>query len=326
MTLRFGVPVHRTKNFGQGTGPGLVEHFDPEQMTYVPPALLTKPEQQRFEPGSPWPFDTIRAFSGYQPRTFRRMQVLEHQVSRFPQGDSGVVRADFVIALEDTMKRPARVEAALFVLDSMYRVLAQVRDTLVVDSIRTSAVLSLRMPPGAAAYSVETLELETRLASRARYLMGPAAKARPVLSDVVIFNATDAPPPATRASAEFQPLPTLVIKRNAAIGFYLEARGLIRSQQQARYRVDLEVLEQEKPGSFTRLVRRLGRALGVSEDEVAPKITWTQEQRTTDPVAIGLKLGRVQLDPGLKLFRVTVTDLANGAHSTVERLIRVADG
>lgn len=324
LTLRFGVPLSRTQNFGQGAGKQLVEHYHPEQLTYVPPAMLSKANQLRFEPGAAWPYDTVRAHSGYAPLTIRRMQVLEHQLSRFPLGDSSVLRADFLLVLDDSVPRPGTVEVGLFVLDSMYQVIAHVRDTIAAASDRVAGTLSLRLPDGATAYSLEALDTDTRLASRARYLLAPLPGVRPVLSDVVIFGATDAAPPTSRNSAEFQPLPSLVIQRNAPIGLYLEARGLSRRQQSARYRVDLEVLEQERPGSFTRIVRGLGRALGLQQDEVAPKITWTQEQRGVDPVAIGLKLGRVQLDPGLKLFRVTLTDLSNQATSTVERLVRIA--
>lgn len=324
LTVRFGVPTTRTQNFGQGTGKQLTAHYDPDQVTYVPPGLLTRAHQLRFEPGAAWPYDTVRAHSGYAPRTLRRMEVLEHQVARFPQSDSTVLRADFVVMLDDSARRPATIEVGLFLLDSMYQVIAHVRDTMAAESDRMVGTLSLRLPAGATAYSLETLDTATRLASRARYLLPPLPRARPILSDVVIFGASDAAAPTSRANAEFQPLPSLVVARSASIGLYLEARGLARSQQQVRYRVDLEVLEQERPGSFTRLVRRLGQALGMQQDEVAPKITWTQEQRGTDPVSIGLKLGRVQLDPGLKLFRVTITDLSNNAASTVERLVRVA--
>jgi hypothetical protein len=326
MAVRFGVPTARTQNFGQGMGgKQLVEHYDPEQLTYVPPALLTKSQVLRFEPGAAWPFDTVRAFSGYAPRTFKRMQVLEHQVARFPTGDSVLLRADFKVA-PDSVSGPLRVDVGLFALDSMYDVIAHVRDTLELPRSDAVANISLRMPPNAVAYSLETIEIGTGLASRARYVLPAWPRGRPTVSDVVIFAASEAAPPGSRADAAFRPLPSLVIKRDDAIGFYVEARGLVAPRTGdglVRYRVDLEVLEQDRPGNFSRAVRRLGRALGLQQDDVAPRITWTQQHEPAAVVPIGLKLGKIQLEPGLKLFRVTVTDMATGGGTTVERLIRV---
>jgi len=66
LTLRFGIPTARTQNFGTGVGgKRLTEHFAPNQLTYVPPALITKAGLTPFEPGTPWPYDTIRSTSGY---------------------------------------------------------------------------------------------------------------------------------------------------------------------------------------------------------------------------------------------------------------------
>ncbi|HSL72314.1 MAG TPA: hypothetical protein VK864_18845, partial [Longimicrobiales bacterium] len=324
LLIRFGAPTARTYNFGQGQGRQLTEHYHPDQMTYVPPAQVTRVALSRFEPGSPWPYDTVRAFSGYAPRSIRRMRVLEHQVARFP-GDS-LMRADFVVVPDDSAGRPARVEVGLFALDSTYEVIAEARDTILIESERVAGSISVRLPAGAAAYSLEALELGTRYAQRARYALPVVSGPRPVLSDVVIFAATDAAPPANRESAAFQPLPSLVIPRGTAIGIYIEARGLARTTDGSnRYRVDLEVLEQDKPGIFSRAVRRLGRALGMQSDDVAPRITWTQQQAAATTASVGLKLGSVGLDPGLKQFKITVTDLQTNRSASVDRLVKVVD-
>jgi hypothetical protein len=324
LTIRFGVPTARTYSFGQTGQKSLIEHYDPDQLTYVPPALVTKGGLPRAEPGSAWVYDTVRANSGFAPRTLRRMKTLEHQVERFPAGDSTLVRADFTLTLDDSVKLPARVQVALFVLDSTYDVIAAVIDTMNVEAAKPVGTLSVRAPASAAAYSLEAMELGTRLANRARYALPVMPRARLTLSDVVLFAASDAPPPNARTSAQFTPFSSLVLARGTPIGIYLEARGLTRTPDRMnKYRVDLEVLEQEKPGVFSRAVRGLGRALGLQGNDVAPKISFTQNQPAADPAGIGIKLGSIQLEPGLKQFRVTVTDLQTNASVVTDRLVRV---
>jgi hypothetical protein len=326
LTIRFGVPTARTYSFGQTGQKSLIEHYDPDQLTYVPPALVTKGGLPRAEPGSAWVYDTVRANSGFAPRTLRRMKTLEHQVERFPAGDSTLVRADFTLTLDDSVKLPARVQVALFVLDSTYDVIAAVVDTMNVEAAKPIGTLSVRAPASAAAYSLEAMELGTRLANRARYALPVMARARLTLSDVVLFAASDAPPPSSRTSAQFTPFASLLLARGTPIGVYLEARGLSRTPDRMnRYRVDLEVLEQEKPGVFSRAVRSLGRALGLQGNDVAPKISFTQNQPAGDPAPIGIKLGSIQLEPGLKQFRVTVTDLQTNASVVTDRLVRVVE-
>jgi hypothetical protein len=324
LTQRFGVPKARTQDNRRGLELQITEHYDPDQLTYVPPEVHVNDGITLFEPGAAWPYDTIRARSGYAPSTVRRMRVLEHQISRFPLGDSTLLRADLRMPLDSAVQQPARVEFGLFVLDSAFRVLGQVRDTI--DAVRDTAlgVLALSLPEGAVAYSLEARELGTRQAARARYLLPLPLVSRPVLSDLVMVSASASVPPSSRGSPAFQPLSTLRIPRYEPVAIYLEARGLTpNSDREIRYRVDLEVLEQGRPGSVGRAVRGLGRLLGLGGRDVAPRITWTERARSAPFVPIALKLGELRLDPGLKRFRVTVTDLDTGLSGSVDRVVRI---
>ena len=325
LTLRFGVPSTRTRNYGQGAGGiSIVEHFPPTQLTYVPPATITKGALTIHEPGTPWPYDTIRSRSGYAPLTFRWMQVVEHQIARYPSATTPTVRVDFQFKLDSVASRPARIDVGVFLLDSTAQIVGTKRDTITAD--RDLAIASMSMPyvPGAVAYSVEALELGSRQAGRARYNFPATKPGRLSVSDLVILSASDAPPPKSRTDAAFQPFSSLRIPRGQPIGLYIEARGLKPgANRRVRYRVDLEVLEQSSPGTFTRAVRSLGRLLGVAGDPVAPRITWSEDQPAGDVTVIALKLGAVQLEPGTKQFKVTVTDLEVAASTVVERLIRV---
>jgi hypothetical protein len=179
------------------------------------------------------------------------------------------------------------------------------------------------LPPGTVAYSLEALDLASRLAARGRYQLPPPPTGLN-LSDVVIIRASELPPPASRKEAAFQPLAALMIPRGEAIALYLEVQGLtVDANRQVNYRVELEVLEQSKGGAFTGVVRRLGRALGMGNDDVAPRIIWNQQQDARTTTVVALRLGQIDLEPGLKRFRITLTDTKKGTSATTERMIRV---
>jgi hypothetical protein len=57
------------------------------------------------------------------------------------------VRADFTLTLDDSVKLPARVQVALFVLDSTYDVIAAVIDTMSVEAAKPVGTLSVRARP-----------------------------------------------------------------------------------------------------------------------------------------------------------------------------------
>ena len=325
LVMRYGPPTTRTQQFTPA-GKVITQHSDPEQLTYVPPALLSKGGVNRYEPGAAWPYDTIRSQSGYAPRSIRWLQVLQHQVSRFPMRDSATVRGDFTMQLDSAVTLPALVEIALFALDSMYQVVAAQVDTVNANGSTFSARIETRAPVTARAYSLEARELATRQAGRARYAFTPLSRGRLTLSDLVIVTPSGDAPASSRASADFKPVASLEIPRGAPIGLFLETRGLSRTADRTvRYRVDLEVLEQDRPGAVGRAVRGLARALGVARQDVAPRISWSETKPAAEIVPISLQLGQVNLDPGLKLFRVTVTDMSSGAASiaVVDRLIRI---
>jgi hypothetical protein len=327
LTARFGVPKARTQDVTRAAmalEPQITEHYDPAQLTYVPPELFENDGITIFEPGAAWPYDTIRSRSGYAPTTVRRMNVLEHQISRFPQADSLVLRADFRFPFDTAVKLPARVELGLFVLDSAYQVVGSARDTITVTTDTASGNIATRLPATGIAYSLEARELDSRLAARARYLLPLPLLSRPVLSDLVILSGRDDAPPRTRQSPAFRPLPSLRIRRNETIAIYVEASGFTPdSDRLVRYRVDLEVLEQDRPSAVGSAVRRLGRALGLRGDDGAPRVTWTEQSPAAAMVPIALKLGRLQLDRGLKRFRVTVTDEDSGLAASIDRLVRI---
>jgi hypothetical protein len=72
-----------------------------------------------------------------------------------------------------------------------------------------------------------------------------------------------------------------------------------------------------------RAVTRIGRALGIGGNNTRPRMSWTEHAQSAAFIPIALQLGRLQLDPGLKRLRVTVTDLDSGFSAAVDRLVRI---
>jgi hypothetical protein len=322
LTRRFGVPRARTQDYGSGLTTRITEHYDPDDMTYVPPELMTQPFGELPTPGAAWPYDTVRSRTGYAPRTLRGMHAIEHQLSRFPIGDSTELRVDAELRLDSLVTRPTRVEFGLFVLDSAFVVIAEVRDTVDASEQRVTADLDLMMPAGAYAYSVEARELGSRFAGRARHAFPLAlAAGRPTVSDLVILPAdSQAAPP--RRGGDFTPFTSLVIPDRQGIALYLEITGLVAgADDEARYRIDLQVLEPQ-PDAVTRAVRGVSKALGIAQS-VAPTITWTEQGRAHRVIPVALNVGVLKVKPGVRVLRVTVTDLVSGAYNRADRTVRI---
>jgi hypothetical protein len=327
LTVRFGVPKLRTQDFARSSmsmEPQITEHYDPAQQTFVPPTMITKPGITEFAPVAEWPYDTIRSRNGYAPRSVRKMLPLDHVLSRFREGDSLVVRVDAQLVFDSAVTRPARVEVGLFLLDSIYQLQSLAIDTIEVTQDTARANLSVRLPDKAVAYSIEMRELGSRLAGRARHLLPPALPlARPLLSDVVLLHAGESLP-SGRNVEHFPARTSLRLKRGESAAIYLEVTGLTPdNDRMVKYTVDLEVMEEARPGVFTRAVKRLGRALGMAGESVSPRVTWNEQKPAAVAIPIALNLGRLQLDTGLKRFRVTVTDRETGVRSSIDRIVRI---
>jgi hypothetical protein len=323
LTRRFGVPAARTQNWGNGLDLQITEHFDPDQLTYAPPRLSKERLLAVPLPGTPWPFDTVAERNGFAPKTVRAMRPLEHQLSRFP-GNTPRLRVDLQMRVDSLVKPGATVEVAFFASDSLLNVLAQARDTVTADDSIAVARLEMDVPDGAHIYSVEARELETRLAARARYELPTSKGALPAISDLVLLHGQTEPAPRRRDDPGFTPLSSLVVRRDQPLALYLEVLGLASdASEQARYRIDLEVVPADQPGAVARALKGVGRRLGLGSS-VVPRITWTETaDGKSGMVPVLLQIGSLKDKNGLQMLRVTVTDLVSGAWSTAQRTVRV---
>lgn len=329
LTRRYGVPRARTQDYRHGVSlePSITEHWDPAQLPYVPPELLATGLVEAPPPPTSWPYDTVRSRTGFAPPTVRDMRPLEHQAARFPTEDSTALRVDTELILDSLVTYPARIEFGLFVIDSSFAILRQVRDTIeFAEGDRAIGRLSVALPRDAHGYSIEALDLGSRLAGRARHRLPPELTAgRPMVSDLILLTKGDPAPPRDRADPDFLPLPSLVITRGEPVSLYLEVTGLTQGpDDQSSYRVDLQVAE-PPPGALTRALRRIGSAIGL-DPSIAPRITWTEQAPAYRTVPVAISLGELKLDSGLRILRVSVTDLLSGAQNSAERVLRIEEG
>src|SRR5690606_15871477 len=163
LTVRYGVPAGRERDVSSWSlDVRMVERFDLNQLAFVPERLRSEGLGEAPAPGAPWTPENPRARSGYAPATFRLLRPFAHQVTRFPAGDSVVLRVDGALALDSVALEGSgtgrAAAAALFVLDSTYSHVAVRRER--VTSVRDTLFVSFEaaLPAGVFVYSLEALE------------------------------------------------------------------------------------------------------------------------------------------------------------------------
>jgi len=332
LTLRYGVPAGRERVIASWSlDAQIVERFDPDQLAFVPERLRTEGVPETPAPGDPWPLEHPRARSGLAPVTIRRMVPFAHQVTRFPAGDSVVLRVDGALALDsvavDSAGADKRVSAALFVLDSAFTRIAERRRS--VAPVRDTVYVSFEevLPPGTFVYSLEALEETTRFAGRARYsvsLAGVSSADSLSLSDPLLaWPYGRAALPRERGAPSLRPRASLELAPVDTVGIYAEVSGLAAGGDDAtHYRIEVSMRRTDAAG-LSRAVRWLGRLLGLAGPDRAPRVSWegAGEPGRTEALAVDLDLG--DLDPGLYVIELAVQDLVAGTRRDSRKAIRI---
>ncbi len=331
LTLRYGVPTARERVVGMylHQPDSFIEHYQPDQLTFEPTALMTEGVPDTPPPGAPWTLEPERARSGYAPGMLRRMVPAEHQVVRYPAGDSVVLRIHGQMVVDSAVENGARVLAGLFLLDVDYSPTFERRGTVELNDSVALAALEARVAPGRYVYSFELLEEESRLAGRARYGIDvPGYPRRGVaLSDPVIAAPFGGGAlPSGRDDPALRPLARLVFEAGDTVGLYAEAHGLEAGPDGAtRYAVELSVRRADEPSLLARAARWLGRRLGLTDDPVAPRLSWEGQGEGGRLAVLAVDLPLLELDRGLHELELTVTDLVGGTRFTSRRLIRIGE-
>ncbi|MGH7505151.1 MAG: hypothetical protein ACRELX_05855 [Longimicrobiales bacterium] len=328
LTARYGVPYARSRTAGTMTREGsLIEHFDPDQLAYVPEHLLSRGPPPTPLPGETWPLENPRTRSGYAPRTIRVLRELPHQVSVFPDGDSVIVRIDAEFALDSVATGRTAATIALFLADEAGEMVAAVRDTARVRDDTATFVLELPAAPGSYVYSAEVLEPETGQSARARYAVDvPARDADIALSDPVLARpfGTDSLP-ADRGDGRLRPLTSLVLAPGDTVGLYAEVHGLATGAGgESAFRVQLTMRRADRASLPARLVSWLGQRLGLSSPDTPPRLAWSAHGPAGAPAMIAVDL-QLEDDDGLYVIVLEVTDEVTGAVAESRKVLRVGE-
>lgn len=333
LTVRYGVPAGREREIASWSlDVRMIERFDPDQLAFVPERLRTEGIGEVPVPGAPWALENPRARSGYAPVTFRRLLPFAHQVTRFPAGDSVVLRVDGALALDSVALEGGEAgrtaTAALFVLDSTYSHVLERRKDVVSAQDTFFVSFEVALPAGEFVYSLEALEAETRLAGRARHrvLLNSSAPGELALSDLLLarpYRAAELP--RSRDAAVLVPRASLVVGPRDTLGVYAEVSGLAGDGEGAtHYRVELSLRRTDESG-IGRAVRWIGRVLGLSGPDAPPRVSWSGAGAlgAVEPLAVDLDLAG--LDSGLYLVELAVEDLTSGLRRESRKAIRVAE-
>lgn len=332
LTARYGVPASRARAAGTGIADlRLVEYFDREQLALFPSRLLTEGLDSVPGAGDSWGVFERRARSRYEPRSIRRLVRLPHQVSRFPAtGDTVVVRWDAMFSLDSTavsaLKAPEAsrdLATGLFVIDTTYGVQKQLDVPL---SFRDDSVfLSVEQPLPADGYiySLEAFEPLTDLAARARFSLKlqPFAADSLALSDLVLCRPFGTGRlPEDRADQQLRPHAELVFSPGDTVGIYAEIHRLEREAAAgSSYRVEIALRDAGVAPVLTRLIRRIGRVLGVGRDGDDPFLAWDATGSGDEVEIIALDLYLPRLRTGPYVLEVAVFDYQAGYRRIMER-------
>jgi tetratricopeptide (TPR) repeat protein len=328
LTVRYGVPYARSRTSGTVMREGsLIEHFDPDQLAYVPEELLSRGLPPPPPPGETWSLENPRTRSGHAPETIRRLQSLAHQLTVFPAGDSALVQVDAVLVLDSMAAGHDAAEIGLWVLDSGFDTIGVARERTRARRDTVAFRLRAQAPRGPFVYSAEVLETETELGGRARYAVdGLPASTGVAVSDPLLAHAFGTlPPPLGRDDPVLRPLTDLTFARGDTIGLYAEVHGLRAVGAEAHFRVELTIRRGDRASLPARVVSWLGQRLGLSEPDVPPRLAWTASAPSRGPGVIAVDLQLEGVDAGLQVIEVRVTDVTSGERAVSRRLVRILE-
>jgi hypothetical protein len=323
LTVRYGVPVGRTRTPGSITQDGtLVEHYDPDQLVFAPPDLLSRGLPPIPLPGRPWELDRVRGRSGFAPVTIRRVIAIDHQVSRFPKPEGTLLRVDGQMVMDSAANQNGSLETGLWVLDADLRTLQVQRGTAGIRSGTASFAMEVEVPGnGPFLYSLEAIEPSSRLAGRARYATDADSAEGPLrLSDPLItFPFGSATLPASLSDPAIRPRPVLVLAPTDTLGLYAEARGLSPGQ---RYQVTIAMEKASRASLPSRVVSWLGNRLGLGGSAPATRSEWVAVADAAGAATIAFELRPNSPPHGDYVVKLEIADLSTAQSVASQRIVR----
>lgn len=299
LLVRYGWSEWFTRQDGVGLySTGDVTGHDREPSYAVFPDVRSVDDVARLTEGS-WKLRAQMARSRYAPRALKRLSTLEHQVARFPHGDSVLLAV--ALHTSDTALVDDSIDTAVIVLehDSLRRVsLAGTRGTTIV-------------PNDTVVVSVEALGRRTRHAERARYTIDPLHRVgAAVLSDLLLYDATREPGDSLDAALAAALTDDRVSLRSP-LGVYWEMEGV--SSGPATMSLTVEPIR-------VSFARRVASRLRLARDLAPVRLQWEAVVASMKPQHVTLRLP----DTARGTYRVQLSvQPTAGAMLTSSRIILV---
>ena len=322
LTVRYGTPTSAERMRGSTASMGpdpLLEHWDTAGRAYIPPALLVEGFPGVPEPGAKPVLYAARSRSAWAMTTVRHVLEPEHQVTRFLDGRSVLLRIDGVFG--DSVRHEPPPVTMLIAWDSALAVRAEQRTATrrAGDSVTFSTVM--RAPPGLGVYSVEALDTARGVAVRARYaLEARIPGAGLVVSDILVaFPVPATAQPATPDDPALRGRPSLQLGRGDTVGLYAE---VYRRTAAGAVRVEVALEPAGAPHLLVQAARWIGRVVTGAPEPTDPRVEWTTgESGPTLPIVLNLPLPPDRR--GLQEIVLRVTDAVSGESAVSRRLVRI---
>lgn len=319
LTIRYGTPVARGRIGGSRDESSLVEYFDTAQRAFAPAAWLSAGLPGPPRPDRPPLLYASRVRSAHVVRAVTRVLDLPHQLTRFIEGDSVVLRVDAAVPPRDSL--PSSVlDAGLFAYDSAFTRRFGTRDQAVWRPDTLPLTLLVTLPPGRLVYSIEVMDTAADFAARARYAVDALVPDDgPVLSDLLLSQPfRDGGLPERRDDPQLVALPRAVVNAGDTLGIYAEVQRIAGTT--AAIRIGIEPAD--GPNALARAARWIGRTLGLTGPPTDPTVEWrAPTSGGIHPIALDLPLDADRRGTFALVLRVT--DPVTGRTSESRRLLLI---
>ncbi|HEV2147237.1 MAG TPA: hypothetical protein VGR37_07525, partial [Longimicrobiaceae bacterium] len=311
--LRFGQPVgweriRSNRPVLLQERASVVTHYAPRSWSFLPPVrFLDAPAEIGDDD---WSLDDPDARAQYAPALAENVEELEHQVARFPRGDSVLVVAAFAMKA-DSVPPEAVTEAAL-VLATDHRT----EPLIARETVRGArGVVSGTVAPGARIMSLETVSPQAKRAGRARYgLSLPAPAGGVAVSDILLLQSPD-PLPAELEEAIPQARGSTRVRAGESLGLFWEVSGLPERPDTVGVSVSLQ------RGSRG-WGRRLAERLGLVGEDTPIHVQWDEETPGGPTLARTLVLAIPEAAAGEYTLELSVVP-REGEPATTRRRLQV---
>lgn len=262
LTVRYGSPTARERVVGgPGTTDSWIEHFDTAGLALAPRALL-RDGLRPPAPGERWAPKEYAPRSAHAIPALERIVPLPHQLTRFPRGDSMLLRLDAAIDSGGDA-----LAAALIAVGRAGEAIAARHTAL--DAGARTLTLELTVPRDSLVYGAEVHDSTRRRLHHARYTLEPLPTGDLQLSDLLLTT----PLPADSAAPEPPALTDLRLPPGTPLAVHAEVHGIAEHEP---YEVDVGFSRADRPSALARGLGWIGARLGLARERAPTRVRWIE--------------------------------------------------